>query len=173
MLAGEWYDPADAELSAERARTRELCRLLRVSPEADIQALLARLFGGPGPYAVTPPFFCDYGYNIELAPEAYLNANCTFLDVCRITIGARTLLGPGVQIYAASHPMDAASRRTAREFGRPVVIGADCWIGGGAIVCPGVTIGANAVIGAGSVVTRDIGASVFAAGNPCRVIRPL
>lgn len=173
MVAGELYDPTDPELTAERADARELCRLLSLSPGEDIPGLLSRLFGGGGPYSVTPPFFCDYGYNISLGDEAYLNANCVVLDVCRVSIGARTLLGPGVNIYGALHPMQASERRTGLESGKPVSIGPDCWIGGGAIICPGVTIGAGTVIGAGSVVTRDIPSSVFAAGNPCRVIRQL
>ncbi len=173
MLAGELYDPADVELAAERAAAHELCRLLRVSPAQDIQGLLSRLFRGPGPYSVTPPFFCDYGYNIRLGNDVYLNANCTLLDVCRISIGARTLLGPGVHVYAASHPMEASARRAGLEFGKPVTIGADSWIGGGAIICPGVTVGASTVIGAGSLVTRDVPSNVFAAGSPCRVVRPL
>jgi maltose O-acetyltransferase len=173
MLAGELYDPADAELAADRAKAHELCRLLRVSAARDIQDLLSRLLGKPGPHLITPPFFCDYGYNIELDSDVYFNANCVVLDVCRITIGARTLIGPGVHIYAAAHPMDASVRKAGLEFGRPVKIGADVWIGGGVIVCPGVSVGANAVIGAGSVVTRDVAAGVFAAGNPCRELRSL
>jgi maltose O-acetyltransferase len=173
MLAGALYDPADPELKADRSRARELCRLLRICPEQDIPGLLASLLGAPGPFAINPPFSCDYGYNIKLAADVYLNSHCILLDVCRISIGARTLLGPGVSIFTAIHPMNAELRSTGVESGKPVTIEEDCWIGGGAIICAGVTVGARTVIGAGSVVTRDIGPDVFAAGNPCRVIRTL
>ena len=119
-----------------------------------------------------PPFYCDYGSNIYLGKRAFFNFNCVVLDVCEVTIGDFTLFGPAVQIYTPMHPMNAEQRRT-KEFGKPVAIGSDVWVGGGAIICPGVTIGDRAVIGAGSVVTRDIPADVFAAGNPCRVIREI
>ena len=119
-----------------------------------------------------PPFFCDYGSNIQLGERVFFNFNCVVLDVCCVTIGDHTLIGPAVQIYTATHPLDAAQRRLA-ESGKPVEIGSDVWIGGGAIILPGVRIGARTVIGAGSVVTRDVPDEVFAAGNPCRVIRHL
>ena len=106
---------------------------------------------------IRPPFFCDYGYNIRLGDGVFLNFNCVILDVVEVVIGDRTQIGPAVQIYAADHPRDAETRRTGLEFGRPVRIGSDVWIGGGAIILPGVTIGDGAVIGAGSVVTRDVG----------------
>ena len=121
---------------------------------------------------IRPPFFCDYGYNISIGDGAFMNFNCVVLDVCKVTIGDFTLFGPAVQIYTATHPMNAALRRK-QESGKPVAIGADVWVGGGAISCPGVMIGSRTVIGAGSVVTRDIPDGVFAAGNPCRVIRRL
>jgi maltose O-acetyltransferase len=121
---------------------------------------------------VQPPFYCDYGSNIVLGPKCFFNFNCVVLDVCPVRIGGHALFGPAVQIYTATHPLDAESRRT-REYGRPVEIGPDVWVGGGAVICPGVTIGPRSVIGAGSVVTRDIPGAVFAAGNPCRVIRGL
>jgi maltose O-acetyltransferase len=119
-----------------------------------------------------PPFFCDYGSNIRLGERVYFNFNCVVLDVCVVKIGDFTLFGPAVQIYTATHPMIAELRRN-QEFGKPIEIGADVWVGGGAIICPGVKIGSNTVIGAGSVVTRDIPDGVFAAGNPCRVIREI
>jgi maltose O-acetyltransferase len=117
-----------------------------------------------------PPFFCDYGANISLGKKCFFNFNCVVLDVCPVKIGEYTLFGPAVQIYTATHPMEAVLRRT-REFAKPITIGSDVWVGGGAIILPGVTIGSRVVIGAGSVVTRDIPDDVFAAGNPCRVIR--
>ena len=119
-----------------------------------------------------PPFFCDYGSNILLGERVFFNFNCVVLDVCLVKIGDFTLFGPAVQIYTAMHPMNAELRRK-QEFAKPIEIGSDVWVGGGAIICPGVKIGSKAVIGAGSVVTRDIPDGVFAAGNPCRVIREI
>ena len=119
-----------------------------------------------------PPFYCDYGSNILLGERVFFNFNCIVLDVCLVEIGDFTLFGPAVQIYTATHPMNAELRRK-QEFAKPIVIGSDVWVGGGAIICPGVTIGSKAVIGAGSVVTRDVPEGMFAAGNPCRVIRDI
>jgi maltose O-acetyltransferase len=176
MLAGELYDPLDPELVAARVRARDLCQDLNATREADAarrRRILCDLFGAGGESAwMQPPFFCDYGTNIELGERVFFNFNCVVLDVCRVRIGSFTLFGPAVQIYAATHPLEAKLRRT-RELGKPVEIGDDVWVGGGAIILPGVHIGSNAVIGAGSVVTRDIPAAVFAAGNPCRVMRAL
>src|SRR5690606_23632183 len=117
-----------------------------------------------------PPFFCDYGFNIHLGERVFFNFNCVVLDVCSVHIDSFTLFGPAVQIYTAMHPLNAQERRLA-EYGTPVRIGEDVWVGGGAIILPGVTIGSRTVIGAGSVVSRDIPDDVFAAGNPCRVLR--
>jgi maltose O-acetyltransferase len=176
MLAGELYDPFDPELVAARTRARDLCRLFNASGDsetAERQRILGELIGAvAGNLMIQPPFFCDYGSNIGVGRNCFFNFNCVVLDVCEVTLGDHVLLGPAVQLYTATHPLDAVARR-AREFGRPVAIGDDVWIGGGAIVCPGVSIGARTVIGAGSVVTRDIPADVFAAGNPCRVVRRL
>ena len=175
MLAGELYDAQDPELVALRERARDLCARLHALPPADPhrRELARQLIGAGGDGAfITSPFFCDYGRQIELGEGVFFNFNCVLLDVCRIRIGARTLLGPAVQIYTPLHPMDAVLRRR-QEYGRPVEIGEDVWIGGGAIVLPGVRIGDRAVIGAGSVVTRDVPADVFAAGNPCRVVRAI
>ncbi|HEX7890483.1 MAG TPA: sugar O-acetyltransferase [Ramlibacter sp.] len=175
MLAGELYDAQHPELVAGRDRARTLCARVNALTVEDPerQALLQQLFGAGGDSVyVTSPFFCDYGANIELGEKVYFNFNCVLLDVCRIRIGSFTLFGPAVQVYTPLHPMDAQLRRQ-QEYGRPVDIGSDVWIGGGAIVLPGVTVGDRAVIGAGSVVTRDVPAGVFAAGNPCRVIRAL
>lgn len=119
-----------------------------------------------------PPFYCDYGYNIDLGERVFFNFNCVVFDVCRVRIGAYTFFGPAVQILTPMHPMDAALRRQ-QEFGRPVEIGSDVWVGVGALILPGVTIGSGTVIGAGSVVTRDVPSGVFAAGNPCRVVREI
>jgi maltose O-acetyltransferase len=174
MLAGELYDPFDPELVAARARARDLCQDLNATREADQEerrGILSELFAAGGDTVwMQPPFFCDYGANIELGERVFFNFNCVVLDVCRVRIGDFCLFGPAVQIYTPVHPMDAELRRQ-QEFGKPVEIGSDVWVGGGAMILPGVRIGSRAVIGAGSVVTRDVPEGVFAAGNPCRVIR--
>jgi maltose O-acetyltransferase len=132
-------------------------------------ALLSEHLGDVGTGAVIrPPFFCDYGYNIHLGDDVFLNFNCVILDVVEVSIGDRTQIGPAVQIYAADHPRDAGTRRSGLEFGRAVRIGSDVWIGGGAIILPGTTIGDGAVIGAGSVVTRDVAAGQTVTGNPAK-----
>jgi maltose O-acetyltransferase len=174
MLAGELYDPLDAELVAARGRARDLCQALNATREAEKDArrrILRELLGAGGDSVwMQPPFFCDYGAHIELGERVFFNFNCVVLDVCRVRIGDFTLFGPAVQIYTPLHPFDAALRRR-QEYGKPVEIGADVWVGGGAVILAGVRIGARAVIGAGSVVTRDVPEGMFAAGNPCRVIR--
>ena len=176
MLAGELYDPLDAELVAARNRARDLCQDLNATREeqqAERRAILVKLFGAGGESVwMQPPFFCDYGSNIRLGERVFFNFNCVVLDVCEVTIGDYTLFGPAVQIYTAMHPMNAELRRK-QEFAKPIMIGSDVWVGGGAIICPGVTIGSKTVIGAGSVVTRSIPDGVFAAGNPCRVVREI
>lgn len=176
MLAGELYDPRDAELESLRASAASICRELNTLAESDTLArlaLLRRLVGQvDASTSIRSPFHCDYGFNLILGKQVYFNFNCVVLDVCPVTIGDHTLIGPAVQIYTATHPIDRVERRSL-EFGRPVTIGSDVWIGGGAIVCPGVTIGSGTVIGAGSIVTRDVPEGVVAVGNPCRVIRSL
>ena len=176
MLAGEPYDPLDPELVAGRERARDLCQALNATREAESDArrrILRELLGAGGDTVwMQPPFYCDYGAHIELGERVFFNFNCVVLDVCRVRIGDFSLFGPAVQIYTATHPFDAELRRR-EESGRPIEIGSDVWVGGGAIILPGVMIGSRAVIGAGSVVTRAVPASVFAAGNPCRVIREI
>src|SRR4051794_14010106 len=176
MLAGELYDPMAAELVAARARARKLCEVLNGTPEAEQETrrkILQELFGKGGDSVwMQPPFFCDYGSNIELGQRVFFNFNCVVLDVCTVQIGSFTLFGPAVQVYTPMHPLNAEQRRR-EEFGKPVTIGSDVWVGGGAIILPSVNIGDRAVIGAGSVVTRDIPGGVFAAGNPCRVVREI
>jgi maltose O-acetyltransferase len=176
MLAGEPYDALDPELVAARTRARDLCEALNASRASETEArrtILRELFAAGGDTVwMQPPFYCDYGTNIELGERVFFNFNCVVLDVCRVTIGDFCLFGPAVQIYTAMHPLDAALRRL-EESGRAVEIGSDVWVGGGAIILPGVRIGARAVIGAGSVVTRDVPEGVLAAGNPCRVLREI
>lgn len=174
MLSGELYDPFDLELRLARDRARDLCKALNATHDAEQEErrrLVRELFGAGGESVwMQPPFYCDYGTNIRLGERVFFNFNCVVLDVCEVRIGDYTLFGPAVQVYTATHPMNATLRRK-QEFAKPIEIGSDVWIGGAAVICPGVTIGSRAVIGAGSVVTRDIPEAVFAAGNPCRVIR--
>ncbi|HKQ36745.1 MAG TPA: sugar O-acetyltransferase [Verrucomicrobiae bacterium] len=176
MLLGELYDPLDSQLCGERDHCRNLCLVLNATREdqkEERQRILNELLGKETDVWIQPPFFCDYGMNISLGTKVFFNFNCIVLDVMQVTIGNNVLFGPAVQIYTATHPIDAAERRKWLEFAKPVAIGSDVWVGGGAIICPGVTIGDRCVIGAGSVVTRDIPSDVFAAGNPARVIRTL
>ena len=176
LLAGELYDPLDPQLSRERRRCRDLCKRLNDSREdqqAERKHIIDELFGKPTDAWIQPPFFCDYGSNISLGTKVFFNFNCVVLDVMEVIVGSNVLFGPAVQIYTATHPIDAVGRRSGLELARPITIGSDVWVGGGAIMCPGVTVGDRTVIGAGSVVTRDIPSDVFAAGNPCRVIRPI
>ena len=176
MLAGELYDPLDPELSQERLRCRTLLKAFNDTGEDQSKErtqLLNQLFGAETGVWIQPPFFCDYGTNIRLGNKVFFNFNCVVLDVMHVTIGNNVLFGPSVQIYAATHPMEAEIRANWLEFAKPVSIGSDVWVGGAAIICPGVRIGSRSVIGAGSVVTRDIPDDVFAAGNPCKVVRRL
>jgi len=177
MLSAELYDPLDSQLSAERRRTRLLLKALNDTPD-DAEQERARIIrdlipdAGPG-FWLQPPFYCDYGNNITVGEKVFFNFNCVILDVAPVRIGSYVLFGPCVQVYAATHPISAAQRRTGLELGKPVDIGDDVWIGGGAIICPGVHIGAASVIAAGSVVTQEIPPHVLAAGNPCRVVRDI
>jgi maltose O-acetyltransferase len=176
MLAGELYEPLDPELVTARRRARDLCRALDATAESDREQrrhILGELFAEGGDTVwLEPPFRCDYGANIRLGERVFFNFNCVVLDVCEVRIGDFAQFGPGVQILTPLHPMEAALRRV-QEYGKPVEIGADVWVGAGALILPGVRIGARSVIGAGSVVTRDVPGDVFAAGNPCRVIRAI
>ena len=173
MLRGELYIATGEELTRERERAQELMLALNASgAHEERAAILGQLLGSVGEGAeVRSPFFCDYGYNIFLGDRVFLNFNCVLLDIMPITIGEGTQIGPAVQIYAADHPRDPEARRKNLENGKPVTIGKNVWIGGGAILLPGVTVGDDAVIGAGSVVTRDVPAGAIVAGNPARVLK--
>lgn len=177
MLAGELYRPVDAELVADHRRATHLTRLYNATTEdeTDLRTeILKDLFGAVGANPqIVPPFYCDYGSNIAVGDQFYMNYGCVILDCNRVEIGDNVMCAPYVQIYTAHHPIDAATRISGVELASPVRIGNNVWIGGGAIVCPGVTIGDNTTIGAGSVVVKDIPANVVAVGNPCRVIRTL
>jgi maltose O-acetyltransferase len=174
MLAGELYDPGAPDIQADQAATKAwLVRYNAAlgSSAAERRKLLAERLAEVGEGAVIrPPFHCDYGYNIRLGANVFLNFNCVILDVVEISIGDGTQIGPAVQIYSADHPRDPSQRRAGLEFGRAVRIGRNVWIGGGAIILPGITIGDDAVIGAGAVVTRNVEAGVTVAGNPARRI---
>lgn len=172
MLAGEPYDPRCPELTADSARARAWMARYNASLAAsseDRHALLDELFASVGEGSqIRPPFHCDYGYNIALGRGVFLNFNCIVLDVVAVTIGDLTQIGPGVQILTPDHPRDPDKRREGLEFGRPIRIGRNVWIGGGALIMPGVTIGDDAIVGAGAVVTRDVAAGAAVAGNPAR-----
>jgi maltose O-acetyltransferase len=177
MLAGELYDPFDKQLSAERLRTRLLLKDLNDSREDEVEQrsrILRELLPNAGSGLwLQPPFYCDYGSNIYIGEKVFFNFNCVVLDVMQVTIGSRTMFGPNVQVYTATHPLHHRERASGLEYAKPITIGEDVWIGGSVVICPGVTIGSRSVIGAGSVVTKDIPADVFAAGNPCRIVRTL
>jgi maltose O-acetyltransferase len=176
MLAGALYDPLDPDLVAARERARDLCARINARREVEHderRRLLGELFAeGGDTVCLEPPFHCDYGTNIHLGTRVFFNFNCVVLDVCEVRIGDHSLFGPGAQILTPLHPFDAALRRR-QEYGKPVGIGSDVWVGAGALILAGVAVGSRSVIGAGSVVTRDIPDDVFAAGNPCRVIRTI
>jgi len=173
MLAGQLYHASCPELQAEQIANKHWMQRYNNSAELlneQRHGLLAEHFNAVGAGAVIrPPFYCDYGYNISLGSNVFMNFNCVILDVCPVSIGDDCQIGPAVQIYAADHPLDPKVRRSGLESGRPVKIGNNVWIGGGAIILPGVTVGDNAVIGAGSVVTRDVPARATVVGNPARL----
>ncbi len=174
MLAGELYTADDPEIAADAARAAAWMVRYNASlagDAADRHALLVEGLGQVGEGAVVrPPFHCDYGTNIHLGARVFLNFGCVILDVVRVEIGAGTQIGPGVQILTADHPRDPSLRAQGLEFGRPIRIGANVWIGGGALILPGVTIGDDAIIGAGSVVTRDVMPGATVVGNPARPV---
>ncbi len=174
MLAGEPYDPGDDELQAMAAAAGEWMARYNTSigrPRLERRVMLREGLGQVGEgTGVKPPLYVDYGVNITLGDGVFLNFGCVILDVCTVDIGDRTQIGPGVQILTADHPRDAETRAVGLEFGRPIVIGSDVWIGGAAIILPGVTVGDGALIGAGAVVTRDVPAGATVVGNPARVV---
>jgi maltose O-acetyltransferase len=173
MLAGELYVADCPELAADNRRISEWMARYNAAlavPPDERHAMLVEAFGAVGAGVnIRPPFFCDYGYNISIGAGSFMNFNCVVLDVVKVTIGEKTQIGSAVQILTADHPRDPALRAQLLEFGRPVTIGSNVWIGSGAIILPGVTIGDHAVIGAGSVVTRDVPPGAIAVGNPARL----
>ena len=177
MLAGELYLASDKQLSAERLHARKLLKTFNDSLPDETQKkldILKQLFAEMGKnFSIESPFFCDYGYNITVGDDVFFNFNCTILDVTPITIGDRCLFGPGVHLYGATHPIEAKLRGSLQEFGQPINIGSDVWVGGGAIICPGIQIGDRSIIAAGAVVTKDVPSDVIVGGNPARVIKNL
>jgi maltose O-acetyltransferase len=177
MLAGALYDPSAPELVADRARARDLARRYNATSEAaesHRERLLRRLFGEVGDDPVVHPTFrCDYGYTVAVGDGFFANYGCVLLDANAITFGDRCMLGPGVQVYTSTHPIDPAERAAGRERAEPVSVGDDVWIGGNAVLNPGVTVGDGAVIGSGAVVTDDVPDRVVVGGNPARVIREI
>ena len=177
MLAGQLYLASDPQLQRDAQRARSLLRAIRETTEEEGEqrlSLFKQLFAKTGDSLfIEPPFYCDYGQNITIGEDFYANFDCVILDVCPVEIGDHVLFGPRVCIYTAAHPLDTDLRRRQLEYGRPVRIGSDVWVGGNSIINPGVSIGHDVVIGSGSVVTRDIPSHVIAAGNPCRVLRPI
>ena len=175
MLAGKLYRASDPELVADHQRKWRLIRTINNEPDTEkLPGLFQELLGqlGEGSW-LEPPFHCDYGSHIYIGKHFYANCDCIFLDVCDITIGDDVFLAPRVCIFTATHPIDAGVRNSELEYAKPVRIGSSVWIGGSTVINPGVTIGDNVVIGSGSVVTKDIPSGVIAAGNPCRVLRPI
>ncbi|GIH20813.1 sugar O-acetyltransferase [Rugosimonospora africana] len=177
MLAGELYIADDPHLAADAARAQTLSHRYNTMDPTDgagRRAVLAELLGALGEGTeIRPPFHCDYGYQTFIGARTFANFGLVCLDVARVTIGDDVQIGPNVQLLTPTHPVEAGPRRDKWEAARPIAIGDNVWLGGGAIVCPGVTIGENTVVGAGAVVTRDLPANVVAVGNPARVIRHL
>ena len=173
MRAGEPYRPGDPELVAMRKRAQRLMRDYNQTVYGDDEeraAILKALFGSPTDAVIRPPFHVDYGTEIRLGRGVFFNYGCVVLDVARVEIGDKVQIGPYVQILTPDHPRDPAARATGAEWGRPITIGADAWIGGGAILLPGVAVGEGAIVGAGAVITRDVPPGATVAGNPARPI---
>ncbi|MEM6636401.1 MAG: sugar O-acetyltransferase [Pseudomonadota bacterium] len=172
MISGDFYRPGDPELVAAREKAQRLMRAYNATvygESAERARLLGDLLGGFGTgCAIRPPFYVDYGAHITLGDDVFMNYGCVILDVCPVRIGSGTQIGPYVQILAADHPRDPAQRAAGLENGQPVSIGANVWIGGAALILPGVTVGDDAIVGAGAVVTRDVAAGTTVVGNPAR-----
>jgi maltose O-acetyltransferase len=177
MLRGELYDASDPELVADRERATELTRQYnetRATDEERRRDLLDELLGSLGDDCVVePPFRCDYGYNVHVGENFYANFDCVVLDVCPVEFGRNCLLGPGVHVYAATHPLRREEGARDPEYGKPVTVGDDVWIGGRAVLNPGVTVGDEAVVGSGAVVTEDVPAGVVVQGNPATVVKKI
>ncbi|RCX17391.1 maltose O-acetyltransferase [Fontibacillus phaseoli] len=175
MLGGEWYDASDEELVAKRLKARKLTRQYNQTLEDEREqrtAIMKELLGASGEHVyIEPTFRCDYGSNIYVGNHFYANFDCVILDVCEVHIGDYCFMAPGVHIYTATHPLNPTDRNSGVEFGKPVKIGNNVWIGGRAVIVPGVTIGDNVVIAAGAVVTKDVPNGAVVGGNPAKIIK--
>ena len=173
MIAGQNYDPSDKELRADRKIIRKALQEIQAILDHDMRGEACKqYFGATGEnITVTNGIAFEYGYNIKVGENFYCNFNCILLDICPITIGDNCMLAPNVQLYTATHPINPIERNAGIEFGAPITIGDNCWLGGGAIVIPGVTIGDNVVVAAGSVVTKDVPDNAVVAGNPARIVK--
>ncbi|MBC3758083.1 sugar O-acetyltransferase [Hyunsoonleella sp. SJ7] len=177
MIAGEMYNPKDEQLVEERHMARLLfqkANSLNDDNKTERNRLLYQLMPQAGKNLwIEPPFYCDYGYNIKAGDNVFMNFNCCILDVCPVNIGDNTMFGPNVQIYTATHPLEHKARNSGKEFAKPINIGKNVWIGGSAVLCPGVSIGNNVVVGAGAIVTKSFPDDVFIAGNPAKIIKTI
>ena len=177
MLAGDRYIADDPVLAEENRRAMVLMEAFNRSPAADPverRRLLTELLGSYGEGCeIRPPFYCDYGYRTTIGARTFANFGLVVLDVARVSIGEDVQIGPNVQLLTATHPLEPGPRRDKWEAARPIVIGDNVWLGGGVIVCPGVSIGDDTVVGAGSVVTKDLTSNVVAVGSPARVLRTI
>ncbi|KYG31776.1 sugar O-acetyltransferase [Alkalihalobacillus trypoxylicola] len=177
MIAGEMYDPADSELVKDRVKARRMVRLYNQTLETEEEmrkSMLKELLGSTGEHVyMEPNIRFDYGYNTHVGENFFANFDCTILDVCEVRFGDHCLLAPGVQIYTATHPIDPIERNSGKEYAKPIVFGNNVWIGGSAIINPGVTVGDNVVIASGAVVTKDVPDNVVVGGNPARIIKEL
>lgn len=177
MIAGEMYNPGDETLVRDRERARKVVRIYNQTTETEYEKrdiIIRDLLGSAGDNVYFEPNIrFDYGYNTFLGDNFYANFDCVFLDVCPITIGNNCMLAPGVHLYTATHPLDATARNSGREFARPITIGDNVWIGGQAVINPGIVIGDNAVIASGAVVTKDVPPNVVVGGNPAKVIKEI
>ncbi len=177
MLLGKMYNPLDSVLSGDRLHARLLFQAINQMDDNQ-KAKRDKLFyclieNAKEGLWIEPPFYCDYGYNIKLGKNVFINFNCCILDVTEVKMGDNVMLGPNVQIYSATHPLEAKARNSGLEFANPISIGNNVWIGGNAVICPGVSIGNNVVIGAGAVVTKDFPDDVFIGGNPAKIIKEI
>ena len=177
MLFGEMYNPMDPQLVEDRLKARILFQEInqindndKVKRDATFYKLINNAKKG---LWIEPPFYCDYGYNIKAGKNIFMNFNCCILDVAEVQIGDNCMMGPNVQIYTAIHPLEFKERNSGREFAKPISIGKNVWIGGNAVICPGVNIGNNVVIGAGSIVTKSFPDDVFIGGNPAKIIKSI
>ena len=174
MIQGLIYNPVSPQLILDRDKASRICHRYnkRTFHEVNMRnRTMKKFLHTKGNFWIKPPFYCDYGYNIFIGKDVMVHYNCVFLDVCPIHIGDHTLIGPNSQLYTACHSLDAQERKENKEFGKPIHIGSNVWIGGGVIILPGITIGDNVIIAAGSVVTKDIPSNTIAGGNPCTIIR--